>query len=134
MQGFDAEAARSELERARERADAPACAKKLIIDPTWKPVRVLEFLVVIFSAISSHLAAYYACFGEPEGLLLAFDQVMEVVFGMNIIKNFFKQYRDPNDPAKFIKDFFLIVKHYVRGAFAFDLMALSAWPLSFILR
>ena len=59
---------------------------------------------------------------------------MEVVFGINIVKNFFLMYRDPNDPVTFIKDFFLIVKHYVKGAFALDLMALMAWPLNLILR
>ena len=89
---------------------------------------------MVFSAISSHLAAYYACFGTPQGFFLHFDQVMEIVFGINIVKNFFLMYRDPNDPVTFIRDFFQIVKHYVRGAFALDLMALSAWPLFLILR
>ena len=59
---------------------------------------------------------------------------MEVVFAVDIVKNFFLMYRDPNDPATYIKDFIKIVKHYVKGAFAFDLMALMAWPLSLVLR
>ena len=89
---------------------------------------------MIFSAISSHLAAYYACFGAPKDFLLSCDYVMEVVFGINIVKNFFMMYRDPNDPVTYIKELFQIVKHYVRGAFALDLMALMAWPLSLVLR
>ena len=87
-------------------------------------------LIIVFSALSTLFAAYFACFGEPEkGAVYTLDIVMEVCFCIDIVRNFFMQYTDPREPRKPIKDLFKIAKHYIKGSFFFDLIACLAWPL-----
>ena len=118
------------IERARKWQQQPAIFKKIILDPEWKPITIFVLLIVVFSMLSTLLAAYFACFGPPEpGLILYLDTVMEIFFCIDIVRNFLTQYTDPREPRKPIKDVFKIALHYVKGSFFFDLVAVMAWPL-----
>jgi len=49
--------------------------------------------MIIFALISTLLATFYACFGPPASTgSKVIDIVMEVCFGIDIIRNFFMQY------------------------------------------
>ena len=80
------------------------------------------------------LAANFACFGEPSGAVYMLDTVMEICFVIDMVRNFFTSYTDPREPRKPVRDLFLIMKHYVKGPFLFDFVALSAWPIRLIVR
>ena len=75
---------------ARKRAEKPACFQKIILDPTWKPIIIFGFLIIIFAVISTILGAFFACFGEPENeALIILDMVMEIFFALDIVRLFF---------------------------------------------
>jgi len=61
-----------------------------VLDPTSKPVAIFLLVIILCALLSTLLASYFACFGEPsiEGLSI-FDNVMEVLFWTDIIRNFF---------------------------------------------
>ena len=93
-------------------------------------------LIILFSFISTLLAAYFACFGEPvtPGVIV-FETVMEICFVTDILRNFITEYSDPRDPRKTIRDLFMICKHYIRaGSFILDVIACSSWPLRYVFR
>jgi hypothetical protein len=55
-----------------------------------KPVALFELLMTIFSILSTLFAAYFACFGEPSILFIIYlDNIMEVCFALDIVRNFF---------------------------------------------
>ena len=93
-------------------------------------MKIFVFLMIIFSTTSSILAAYFACFGEPDegSSLLIFDNIMEIAFIIDLCKNFFTQYIDLNT-NKPVKDLFKIVVRYLKGPFFFDFLAILAWPI-----
>jgi len=103
----------------------------MILNPTSKPVALFMSLIIIFSLVSTLLAAYFACFGSPSSeSLVVFETVMEICFVTDIIRNFFTSYYDPRDPRKKITDLFQISKNYIRGgSFFLDLIACLSWPL-----
>lgn len=119
----------------RAKSEAPAIFKKIIISPEWKPVTFLNLLIIIFSVLSTHFAAFFACFGEPHNTFIkGLDLVMEIFFIMDIVKNLFMMYRDPRDPRKYISELTKIVWHYLKGAFIFDMLAVLAWPISYTMK
>jgi len=88
-------------------AQKPACFDKLVLDPTSQLVAIWIIIIIIFSLVSTLLAAYFSCFGEPtRNSLIIFETVMEISFGADIVRNFFTAYFDPRDPRKKIKDLF----------------------------
>ena len=110
--------------------EPPAIFKKIIIDPEWKSIEVFQLLIILFSMLTTLFAAYFACFGEPESWgVYYFDMFMEICFIIDIVKNFFLMYTDPNDPSKKIKDFVKIAMHYAKGTFCFDAAAVLSWPI-----
>ena len=126
--------ANEKLLEARKRASIPPIFKRIIINPEWKVVRVFEALIVIFALLSTLVSAWFANFGAPDDKYgLGFDIFMECCFGIDIIKNFLMMYQDPCDPRKYIKDVRKIMKRYLKGAFFFDLLALMAGPLYYVL-
>ena len=79
-----------EIDLARKRAEKPAIFSKIILDPSWKPIIIFGFLIIISAMISTTLGAYFACFGEPtDNFLIILDMVMEILFAIDIIRNFF---------------------------------------------
>ena len=87
------------------------------------------FLLILCAMVSSMLAAYLACFGEATGTILIIDSVMEIMFIVEMVRTFFTSYIDVRNPRKPVKDIFLIARHYLRGPFGFELLAISSWPL-----
>ena len=62
-------------------------------------------LIVFFSLLSILMSAYFCCFGYPErGHVRTFDIVMEVSFTLDIVRNFFTEYVDP-ETLKSIRNF-----------------------------
>ena len=120
-----------EEKEPRSNSTAPAIFKKIIIHPEWKPVTFLNLLIILFSVLSTHFAAFFACFGEPQNKFIkGLDLVMEIFFIIDIVSHLFMMYRDPRDPRKYISDITKIIWHYLKGAFIFDLLAVLAWPIS----
>ncbi len=92
-------------------------------------------MIILFALISTLLAAYFACFGAPsESGLIIFDNIMEICFITDIVRNFFTQYVDPRDPRKRIRDLIQIAKNYVSNSFFFDLIACLAWPIHYAIQ
>ena len=59
------------------------------------PVQIFVFIMIIFALISTLCAAFYACFGPPESSAAKiFDYIMEICFGIDILRNFLMQYVD----------------------------------------
>ena len=76
------------------------------MNPDFKPVVVFALLVIILSVVSTVFAALFACFGEPTNPFIAnMDNTMEVMFLLDILKNFVTQYTDPRAPRKPVRDF-----------------------------
>ena len=121
---------------ARAKSTQPLIFKKIILNPEWKPVAIFITLIIIFSGFSTLFAAYSACFGEPvEGSTLFWcDTVMEMCFVLDIIKNFLMQYTDPREPREPVRDLYKITMNYVKGAFIYDLIGCSGWPLRYAFR
>ena len=68
----------------------PAIFDKIILDPHSKPVAMFVLMIILFALISTLLAAYFACFGAPsESGLIIFDNIMEIFFITDIVRNFF---------------------------------------------
>jgi len=116
------------------KARKPEFLEKLVLDPTWKLMAIFTSVMIIFSLCSSIFAAYFACFGEPEGGMAIFDTIMEICFIIDMVRSFFTSYTTPHEPTKPIKDLFQIIKHYLKGAFFFEALALSAWPIRLAVR
>ena len=110
--------------------------KKIVLDSEWKLLSMFFMLMVLFSLLSSLFAAFFACFGEPEtgDSVYYFDMIMEICFILDIFRNFFTQYIDPERPEKPVTDLFSIWIRYVKGPLIFDLLAISAWPLRVVVR
>ncbi len=71
-------------------------------------------MIILFALISTLLAAYFACFGAPsQSGVIIFDNIMEICFVTDIVRNFFTQYVDPRDPRKRIRDLVKIAKNYI---------------------
>ena len=89
-------------------------------------------IVVVAALFSSLLAAYLACFGEPENeAVVTFDGALEIIHAIDILRNFFQEYTDPHEPRKPIRNCTKIMIKYVTGTFLFDIIAQSAWPLHY---
>ena len=54
---------------------------------------------------------------------------MEIVFMIDILRNFLMEYYDPREPRKPIRDCGSIAVHYIKAEFVFDVLAILAWPL-----
>ena len=90
--------------------------------------------MIIFALISTLCAAYYACFGPPENQTMKFiDIVMEVFFGIDILRNFFMQYEDVEE-QKTVRNLKMIAKRYLKGDFLVDLLAFARNPLTEVWR
>lgn len=111
------------------------CYNKLILSPETRPVAFFTALMIFFAAFSTFMGSYFACFGEPDSVSLStFDTVMEICFILDMIKNFFLQYTDPQEPRVPVKDLTKIIKHYITGSFACDFIACAGFPLRHALR
>jgi hypothetical protein len=88
--------------------------------------------MIIFALISTLCAAFYACFGRPtnDGMIVV-DTIMEVCFGLDIIRNFFMQYEDVEE-QKTIRNLKMIAKRYIKGDFVVDMLAISRLPFHLI--
>lgn len=54
--------------------------------------------MIVFALISTLLATFYACFGPPETTFAkVIDIVMEVCFGIDIIRHFFMEFKDDDE-------------------------------------
>ena len=124
---------KADAEKARKITEKPAIFQKVIIDPTWKSMVAFTFIMIICSLASSLFAAYFACFGEPTGTIHLMETTMEICFVVDMVTKFFTSYTDVRT-RKPVKDLFMISKNYVKGAFFFDLVALSAWPIRLAVR
>ena len=92
-------------------------------------MQIYAFILIIFALVSTLCAAFYACFGEPEDMsMYIVDVIMEVAFGIDIIRMFFMQYEDVEE-QKTIRNLKLIAKRYLKGDFIVDVLAISRWPL-----
>ena len=97
----------------------------LILSPESRPIQIYVFIMIIFALISTLLATFYACFGPPETTSAkVIDIVMEVCFGVDIIRNFFMQYQD-DEEQKTIRNLKMIAKKYLKGDFLVDVIAIS---------
>ena len=89
------------LAKEQTKHEPPAIFKKIIIDPSFKPVEIFQLMIILFSMLTTLFAAYFACFGEPENESVYYlDMFMEICFIIDIVKNFFLMYTDPTDPSK----------------------------------
>ena len=113
----------------------PAFCNRIIFNSEMKSVAFFVLLITIFSIISTLFAAYFACFGEPVvPFVVGLDNIMEICFALDIVRNFFMQFTDPSEPRKPIRDLFKIAKHYVTGSFIYDFTATIATPLLWALK
>ena len=103
------------------------------MDPDNKAVSLFSSLMVVLAGTSTVLGSYFACFGEPEvsSLPSMLDIVMESCFILDMVKNFFMEYKDPSNPERKIVDLGKIIKNYVKGAFIIDFVALVGFPIHY---
>ena len=52
-------------------------------------MQIYAFIMIVFALISTLCAAFYACFGQPNGTGQIIDVIMEVCFAIDIVRNFF---------------------------------------------
>ena len=63
---------------------------------------IWTIIMTVASICSSLFALLFACFGEPEedsGIYI-FDNTIEVLFIIDMIRTFFSAYTDPKHPEK----------------------------------
>jgi len=138
MGGSEAEKQKTEnkaVTKANKMGGKPAFFNRIILNSEMKPVAFFVLLITIFSIISTLFAAYFSCFGEPVlPFVVILDNIIEICFALDIVRNFFMQFTDPSEPRKPIRDFLRIAKHYVTGSFIFDFTATIATPLLWVLK
>ena len=83
--------------------------------------------MICFALVSTLLATFYACFGPPESTFAkVVDIIMEVCFGIDIIRHFFMEYRDDEEGGqRRVRNLKSIAKRYLKGDFLVDLLAIS---------
>lgn len=99
----------------------------LIISENNKVFQVYGFIMIIFALVSTLLATFYACFGPPESTFAkVVDIIMEVCFGIDIIRHFFMEYRDDEEGGqRRVRNLKSIAKRYLKGDFLVDILAIS---------
>ena len=97
-----------------------------MIDENWQAIIWFNFMMVLFAMTSTLCAAFFACFGPPKSKeIRIMEAIMEISFGIDIIKNFLLQYTDKE--GKPVRDILKIALRYLKGAFIFDLIGTSSF-------
>ena len=113
----------AEEAKNRDPTQAPKIFDKIILSGDQTPVAIFIMIIILFSLVSTLLAAYFACFGKPDSEFMdVLDLIMETAFAMDIARNFLFQYTDPREPRKPVRDCARIATHYAKGAFIWDLI------------
>ena len=101
-----------------------------ILSPHSRAIQIFSLFVLSFAFYSTLSAAYFACFGPPSNVVIYYlDLTMEACFVIDMLTNFFMEYEDQIS-RKTIREFNKTVKHYIKGDFLFDLIAILRYPLS----
>ena len=79
--------------------------------------------MLVASCYNTFVNAYYSAFGNPENKYqIILDYSIEVLFAMDLIFNFFQEYKD-EETYTIVSDVKKIAKHYLKGSCIFDLLA-----------
>ena len=66
---------------------------KIVLSSESKLINMFTLLIIVFAVMSIIMSAYYTCFGYRHGRHLRnLDIVMEVSFGLDILRNFFTEF------------------------------------------
>ena len=96
---------------------------KLTFSPDARPKQVFNFLIMILAIYSTFSATYIAAFGFPtKKSSVVLNNLVEVVFWIEILLNFFQWYKDEVE-YKPVKDVRKIAYRYLRTNFIIDLLA-----------
>ena len=96
---------------------------KLLIEPNSKWKGIFDFMVLILANISSLIILYDICFSvKDEFIKTPMYIVIEILFGIFIILQFFQKYQDP-DTMLTVNSYKKIALNYVKGWFIFDLLS-----------
>lgn len=89
-------------------------------------------LIILFSIYITLAGAFIACFGVPDQytVFIVTEIVIEVCFFIDIVLNFFLEYKDDED-FKPVRDLKKISIRYIKGVFIFDVLA--TLPLAFMI-
>ena len=88
----------AELNIMSSKAKGTDTCDDLIISENNKVIQAYGFIMIVFALISTLLATFYACFGPPETTFAkVIDIVMEVCFGIDIIRHFFMEFKDDDE-------------------------------------
>lgn len=112
-----------------EAKEPKSILQRLIIPHNSKWKRFYDFVILICVGYSCFSTVYYAAFGEPTDLgLLIFDYMVEVLFGISLILNFFHAYKDP-ETNKVVTDIKSIAYRYLSGWFLVDFLSIFPFYL-----
>ena len=117
----------AELNIMSSKAKGTDTCDDLIISENNKVIQAYGFIMIVFALISTLLATFYACFGPPETTFAkVVDIIMEVCFGIDIIRHFFMEFKDDEEGGqRRVRNLKSIAKRYLKGDFLVDFIAIS---------
>ncbi len=96
---------------------------KLTFSPDARPKQVFNFFAMTLAIYSTFSATYIAAFGFPiKKSYVVLTNLVDLVFWIEIILNFFQQYKDEVE-YKPVKDVRMISYRYLKTNFIVDLIA-----------
>ena len=91
---------------------------------------IATMIALLFTAIVTPLEVAFEAPSPTWGLLFVINRVVDVIFGFDIVFNFFFAYRDDRIGGVLVRNQRLIAKHYIKGMFIVDV--LSVVPFEFL--
>lgn len=109
------------------------CLEKLTFSPDAKGKIIFNFVLVIAAFFNTHQATYIACFGFPTSFEMDLaGKIIECIFILDIILNFFMQYIDESGDYKPQKNIRKIAIRYLLRDFLIDFISTIPFWIYFI--
>lgn len=100
---------------------------RLVLDPNHcVPLTVWDSVIAVLLILSAFVEPFEVALLDGNGIVFVFDHLMDTVFMIDLLLQFFVAYHDPTQPGNLERDQRKIIKNYLAGWFAMDL--LSALP------
>ena len=109
-----------------------AATPKHLLNPTsdWmKSFDVASTCALVFTAVITPVEVAFLSEGAPSSSLFWANRVVDLVFLVDMVQNFFLPFKDSNDGNRWVRRHRDIVKHYLRGWFVIDLVSLLPYGL-----
>ena len=119
----------SELQTITNASKSKGFIDKLFWSSNSKWKAMFDIFMLFLVAYSWFTSVFYVAFSSPTNLYqIIFDWIVEVFFWVDLILNFFQEYKDP-ETYENVRNHKLIAKRYIfKGYFVFD--AISVFPFT----